>query len=211
MRVAWLDEHPERVLELLELLKDDPATLVRRSVANNLNDLGKVRPDLLARTCAAWLEDASAERRALVEHALQKRGQTRRPERAPPAGLWKEAIGQRSRQVRISPARVEIGGRVSIGFVVRSTSRAPQDLLVDLAVHFVKASGKSSPKVFKLTRVDAAGRAAGSSSNTSVSLAVHTTRKPRPGRHAVDVIINGTPQRVGAFEVVDARRKRAKT
>src|SRR4051812_17528660 len=41
-RVAWLDAHPERVIELLELLKDDPTTLVRRSVANNLNDLGKV-------------------------------------------------------------------------------------------------------------------------------------------------------------------------
>ena len=49
-RVAWLDEHPERVLELLDLLKDDPSTLVRRSVANNLNDLGKVHPKLLAAT-----------------------------------------------------------------------------------------------------------------------------------------------------------------
>jgi 3-methyladenine DNA glycosylase AlkC len=39
--VAWLDKNPERVRELLELLKDDPTTLVRRSVANNLNDLGK--------------------------------------------------------------------------------------------------------------------------------------------------------------------------
>src|SRR5687768_4360424 len=53
-RVPWLDANPERVLELLDLLKEDPSTLVRRSVANNLNDLGKVRPDLLTRTCAAW-------------------------------------------------------------------------------------------------------------------------------------------------------------
>jgi 3-methyladenine DNA glycosylase AlkC len=44
------------VVELLERLKDDPSTLVRRSVANNLNDLGKAHPELLARTCAAWLE-----------------------------------------------------------------------------------------------------------------------------------------------------------
>ncbi len=51
-RVAWLDANPERVLALLELLKDDPSTMVRRSVANSLNDLGKVRPDLLNRTAA---------------------------------------------------------------------------------------------------------------------------------------------------------------
>jgi 3-methyladenine DNA glycosylase AlkC len=76
-RVPWLDAHPERVIELLELLKDDPTTLVRRSVANNLNDLGKVHRELLTRTCATWLAGASAERRALVEHALRsavKRG-----------------------------------------------------------------------------------------------------------------------------------------
>jgi hypothetical protein len=30
-RVEWLDLHPDRVLELLELLKDDPAAMVRRS------------------------------------------------------------------------------------------------------------------------------------------------------------------------------------
>ena len=70
-RVAWLDANPERVLELLELLKDDPSTFVRRSVANNLNDLGKVHPQQLVRTCAAWLDSESAARRALVEHALR--------------------------------------------------------------------------------------------------------------------------------------------
>ena len=76
-RVAWLDEHPEHVVALLDLLKDDPASLVRRSVANNLNDLGKVHPHLMLQTCAAWLQQASPERRDLVEHALRgavKRG-----------------------------------------------------------------------------------------------------------------------------------------
>ena len=209
MRVAWLDQHPERVLELLELLKDDPATLVRRSVANNLNDLGKVRPDLLARTCAAWLEDASPERRALVEHALRSAVKRGDADALRLLGYGKKPSAA-IEQVRISPKRVDIGGRVSIEFVVRSTSRAPQDLLVDIAVHFVKASGKTSPKVFKLTRATLAPRGR-LELQTSVSLAVHTTRKPQPGRHAVDVIINGTPQRVGAFEVVRARRQRTKT
>jgi hypothetical protein len=38
-----------------------------------------------------------------------------------------------------------------------------------------------------------------------VSLAVHTTRKPRPGVHAVDVVVNGKAERVGAFEVTGGR------
>jgi 3-methyladenine DNA glycosylase AlkC len=37
------------VLELLDLLKDDPELLVRRSVANNLNDIGKDNPAALNR------------------------------------------------------------------------------------------------------------------------------------------------------------------
>src|SRR5687768_14260876 len=142
-RVAWLDANPERVLELLDLLKDDPASVVRRSVANNLNDLGKAHPDLLIRTCAVWLVDASEARRALVAHALRsavKRGSS--------DALRLLGFGEKAavavEDARFEPRRVAIGGRVAISFAVRSRSRAPQSLLVDVAVHFVKATGKTS-------------------------------------------------------------------
>src|SRR5688500_3969310 len=144
----------------LNRLKDDPSTMVRRSVANNLNDLGKSNPELLFRIAGAWLEEGAADRRALVEHALRsavKRG----------AGDALRLLGYGRKaavaieDVRISPRRVSIGGRVSVGFALRSRSRASQDLLVDMTVHFVKASGRSAPKVFKLKRVmlPAGGRA----------------------------------------------------
>jgi hypothetical protein len=45
---------------------------------------------------------------------------------------------------------------------------------------------------------------------TRVSLAVHTTRGPRPGRHAVDVLVNGAAIPAGKFEVVPARRRSKK-
>jgi 3-methyladenine DNA glycosylase AlkC len=203
-RVPFLDENPERVLELLELLKDDPASLVRRSVANNLNDLGKVHPALLIRTAAAWLEGASPERRALVEHALRsavKRGET--------AALRLLGYGKKPsvvvEGVRIEPRRVAIGGRVSVRFVLRSTSSIRQELLVDAAVHFVKKNGKTAPKVFKLKRVVLPPRSR-LELRTEVSLAVHTTRKPQAGKHAVDVLVNGVVFRAGSFEVTSSRR-----
>lgn len=200
MRVPWLDRNPGRVLELLELLRDDPTTLVRRSVANNLNDLGKVHPTLLVETCAAWLKSASAERRALVEHALRsavKRGDS--------GALALLGFGAKPsvalEDVRFKPKRVAIGGRVAVTFALRSVGRKPQSLLVDLRVDFVKANGKTSPKVFKLRRVElGAGERVELAS--SVSLAVHTTRRPRPGRHEVWVLINGNPNPLGFFDVV---------
>ncbi len=204
-RVPWLDEHPERVLALLERLKDDPASLVRRSVANNLNDLGKVHPDLLIRTCRAWLRDASPNRRALVEHALRsavKRGSKDALSLLGYCGKAAVSI----EQVRITPRRVAIGGRVAVSFTLSSRSRSTQDLLVDVAVHFVKANGGAKPKVFKLKRVSLPPRGR-IDLKLGVSLAVHTTRKPRPGRHAIDVIVNGSATRVGWFDLQAQRRQ----
>lgn len=200
IRVAWLDANPELVLELLERLKDDPAPMVRRSVANNLNDLGKVHPQLLMRTCAAWWADATETRRALIEHALRsavKRGE--------PEALALLGYGQRAavavEDVSFEPARVHIGERVAMQFALRSQSSTPQDLLVDVAVHFIKANAKASPKVFKLKRIVLPPRQR-VQLQTRFSLAVHTTRVPRPGIHAVDVLINGQVRRAGSFEVL---------
>ena len=198
-RVSWLDEHPDRVLALLERLKDDPASLVRRSVANNLNDLGKVHPTLLIETCRSWLVHASAERRALVEHALRSAVRRGAPDALRLLGYGR-AASVSIEQVRLTPKRVTIGQRVSVAFLVRSRARTTQDLLLDLAVHFVKANGRTAPKVFKLKRVTLppGGEA---TLAASVSLAVHSTRTPRPGRHAVDVIVNGRAVGLGAFYV----------
>jgi hypothetical protein len=202
-RVAWLEAHPERVLELLEVLKDDPATLVRRSVANSLNDLHKLRPDLLAATAAAWLKGASPERRALVEHAL--RGAVRRGDgealRLLGYGAKAEA---RVENVRFAPARVRIGGRVVMTFTLRSSARRKQSFLVNVAVHFVKARG-SAAKVFKVGRLDLPPGAS-TQLKATFSLAVHTTRVPRPGRHAVDVLLNGRAYPAGAFRVTRPRQ-----
>lgn len=100
--------------------------------------------------------------------------------------------------VVFTPRRVRIGGRVVLTFVLTSTAARSQDLLVDVAVHFVKSRGTTAPKVFKLARVTLAPRER-VDLRTSVSLAVHTTRVPRPGRHAVDVLVNGRAIPVGAF------------
>jgi 3-methyladenine DNA glycosylase AlkC len=205
-RVPWLDANPKRVLALLELLKDDGSTMVRRSVANNLNDLGKVHPDLLHRTAAAWLQDASPERRSLVEHALRSAVKRGDPDALGLLGYGSKPAISLERVV-FEPSRVLIGRRVSMQFTLRSTSRRPQDLLVDVAVHFVKARGVTTAKVFKVARVVLRPREC-LNLQATFSLAVHTTRVPRPGTHAVDVLVNGRVVQAGSFEVV-AKRKGA--
>lgn len=202
-RLLRFQQDPSPVLELLEMLRDDPEEYVRRSVANNLNDIGKDHPDVLVDVARRWLIDASPERAALVRHALRslvKQGHA--------GALVVLGVGRRAEvaveHVVVTPRRPEAGGKVSVAFVVRSTSRRQQRVLVDFRVHFMKASGAVSPKVFKLKTIDLPAGASMAFRKT-VSLADLTTRRHYPGRHAVDVVINGVVTPIGTFTLVPAR------
>ena len=70
-RLRAFQKDPQPVLELLELLRDDPELYVRRSVANNLNDIGKDHPALLSTVARRWLRGATPERQWVIKHALR--------------------------------------------------------------------------------------------------------------------------------------------
>ncbi len=204
IRLPWAGRIPtwERrlpaIVALLEPLKDDPSSYVRRSVANNLNDIAKVDPSLVVEVAARWLEGASEQRRALVEHALRtlvKRGH------AGALALLGFRKGPRAilEGASFSPKRVRIGESVVVSFDLVNGSRRRPGFLVDLAVSFVKLRG-TGRKVFKLSRVTL-GPGERASFRKKVSLAVHTTRKPQPGRHVVEVLVNGEPSPLGSFVV----------
>ncbi len=200
-RLPAFQRDPTPVLALLERLKDDPSLYVRRSVANNLNDIGKDHPDVLAATANAWLRDATTpERRWIVQHAL--RSAVKRGEAGALTALGFGAsadvlIGQPG----ITPARAVVGGTLAVAFDVTNNTAKPQRVLVDFAVHYVKANGQSRAKVFKLKTLDLAAHETQRVGKT-ISLAEMTTRKHYPGTHRVDAILNGRPQVLGSFELV---------
>ena len=199
-RLPSFQKNPAPVLELLELLRDDPALYVRRSVANNLNDIGKDHPELLAKTATQWLKGASEERRWIVQHAL--RSAVKRGEAGALAalGFGKSAQAEVS-DARITPQRVLMGDKVNIGFAITNTSARAQRVLVDFCIHYVKASGKTSAKVFKLKVLDLAPGEKARLAKT-VSTAEMTTRKHHAGKHRVDVLLNGQAQPLGAFDLL---------
>lgn len=198
-RLAAFQTDPRPVLQLLERLRDDPSLVVRRSVANNLNDIGKDNPDMLMDTARRWLLGASAEREWIVRHALRwavKQGDS--------AALHALGYGAKPQvaieSVQILPQRARIGGAVTVAFVVRNNDERAQDLLIDLQVHFVKASGASSPKVFTLRRLLLEAHDAVRLRKT-VALGDMTTRKHYPGMHRVEAMINGNTMALGQFEL----------
>ncbi len=200
-RLRAFQQDPTPVLALLEKLRDDPALYVRRSVANNLNDIGKDHPTTLVRTASEWLKDASPDRRWVVQHALRSA-----VKRGDPAALKALGYGAASTlQVTkhlIAPKRPAIGGRVVVECTLRNDARRAQRVIVDLIVHFVKANGGTSPKVFKLAVVDvAAGQEV--SVRKTISLAQLSTRTHYAGKHRVELQMNGAVQALGTFTLTD--------
>ncbi len=198
-RLREFQRDPRPVLALLELLKDDASLYVRRSVANNLNDIGKDHPALLVEVAARWMEGASREREWIVRHAL--RSAVKRGDRAALAVLG--FGGSNKAQVsngRVSPVSVKIGGRITLSFLLTNRGRQPLPTVVDYVVYFIKSNGTASPKVFKLKKlVLAPGETA--AVTKSLVLKEMTTRKHYPGVHRVGVLINGEEHPVGQFRL----------
>lgn len=191
---------PTPVVNLLERLRDDPSLYVRRSVANNLNDIGKDHPTRFIAIAAAWMEGASPERRWIVQHALRsavKKGDA--------AALKVLGFGTRASlrivERAIVPARPRMGGKIAVTVTLENPTRRRQEVVVDLVVHFVKAKGGTSPKVFKIGNVAlAAGEFV--ALRKTVSLADLTTRRHYAGRHRVALQLNGAAQPLGEFTLV---------
>jgi 3-methyladenine DNA glycosylase AlkC len=197
-RLRAFQKDPRPVLELLELLRDDPELYVRRSVANNLNDIGKDHPALLSAIAKRWLRGATPERQWVIRHALRSA-----VKRADAGALTALGFGAKAgvsvRSVKIAPARPRIGGSVTISFDLANTSSRRQRVMADLVVHFVKSRGTGA-KTFKLKAVDLPARGRVTLSK-KIDLRQLTTRKHYPGVHRVEALLNGRPRKLGSFSL----------
>jgi 3-methyladenine DNA glycosylase AlkC len=198
-RLHIFGKDPGTMLPLLSRLRDDPEEYVRRSVANHLNDIGKSHPGLLVDIATAWTPDAPPPRRRLIAHALRSLVKSGDPGALSALGFTDDdAKGLKLDRIRITPSRPHIGGRIAISFRVTNTSDRKRRVLVDCRVHFVKANGRSSPKVFKIKTTELEPDS-GAEFSKSLSLAPMTTRVLYPGVHRIDAQINGQLHRLGGF------------
>jgi 3-methyladenine DNA glycosylase AlkC len=187
---------PSPVLPLLEHLKDDPSEYVRRSVANNLNDIAKDHPEVVLSVARKWLRGASAERRRLVEHGLRtllKRGDARALALLGADGRHVEASGS------LSPSKVKVGERVVFSATVENRGPKATHVVVEARVHFVKMRGASA-KPFRIARLDLKPGERRELSK-SFLLEHRSIRRLFSGRHEVELQVNGARQPLGAFDL----------
>ena len=198
LRLHALVRDPAPTRPLLAALQHDPSDYVRRSVANHWNDIAKDHPAIVVDWVRRALPAAGATERALLRHAsrtLVKAGH------APMLAAWGLGVRWRGHVAwSVAPARLVLGEALTLTLDLQSTAARAQRLVVDFAVHHVKASGATAPKVFKGWTLELG---AGEQRRLVRRLAVRpvTTRRHHPGRHVVDLRINGRVEAEAAFDL----------
>ncbi|MCC7206734.1 MAG: DNA alkylation repair protein, partial [Anaerolineae bacterium] len=203
MALPALKKDPSPLFPILDRLKADPSETVRRSVANNLNDIAKDNPERVIETLRRWREQGdSPTLQALTRHALRTLVKAGHPGALDLLGLG-TAPRVEVRGLTVAPAAIPEGGAVTFSFEIASLADEPQTLVIDYVVHLVRARGKISEKVFKLTkRTLGPGEAAAITRRHS--FAPVTTRRYYPGRHAIQIKINGQLHGLCEFHITAA-------
>jgi 3-methyladenine DNA glycosylase AlkC len=198
-RVEALRTDPEPGLALIARLVGDPSETVRRSVANHLNDVSKDHPERAIEVARDWLADGPAETTALVSHAL--RTLVKRGDFGALAVLgFATHAAVDVLEFTCEPPQVPIGGRTTLTARLRSTADGPCRMVADWVVHYVKAAGSTSPKVFKGRILDLEpGQEV--ELHRRLSLADMSTRTHHPGVHRVVLQVAGSAVAEASFQL----------
>lgn len=200
MGVPGLKNDPRKTLPILENLRDDPDEVVRRSVANHLNDVSKDHPEFVLDIAERWI-GFSEERDALLKHALRgllKGGN----KRALAIFGFEDRIKAEILNFKIEPKSVRIGSDLRFGFEAVSKEKTPRLLRIEYKIEYAKVSGKTSRKVFQIDeRTFLPGESA--RYDKKQSFKQMTTRIHVPGKHRIEIHINGDSKAAIEFRVVE--------
>ena len=198
MALPELKKNPNPILPILENLKNDPSESVRRSVANNLNDIAKDHPDVVISIATQW-KGISKETDAIIKHGcrtLLKQGHT---EILKQYGLESENITVTDLEI-LTP-EVKIGDSLEFSFAVQNNNPISHTVRLEYGIYYKKSKGHLAKKVFKISetvyRPDSKVKI-----TRKQSFRLITTRVFYTGQHQLSVIINGEEKEIKTFEIV---------
>ncbi|MFT6147813.1 MAG: 3-methyladenine DNA glycosylase AlkC [Saprospiraceae bacterium] len=199
MSLQEFKKNPAAILPILEILKDDESEYVRRSVANNLNDVSKDHSDLVLNIGESWF-GVNINRNKLVKHALRtllKKGNTR----AMLLFGFDNPNEVYFTHLEISLLKIKIGNSATFSFKLKHTKGETIKLRIEYAVYYMKSNGTQSRKIFQLTE------------NTFETDKIYafkrkqhfknlTTRKHYVGSHRLALVVNGVEKVEIKFELI---------
>ncbi|WP_074405700.1 DNA alkylation repair protein [Aquimarina megaterium] len=200
MALPFLKTDPTPILPILEHLKNDTSESVRRSVANNLNDIAKDNPDIVIGLAKEWYKKTK-ETDWLVKHGcrtLLKQGNTEIMKLFGFGNIQHIKIDK----LQILTPKVKIGDVLAFTFRLNNTSNSASKLRLEYGLYYQKANGSLSKKVFKISE-----KIYPEKSITIIkrkqSFKIITTKKFHAGLHQLSIIINGNEFEKYDFELIN--------
>jgi 3-methyladenine DNA glycosylase AlkC len=201
-KLPWSQKINIRVtasIPILNNLFSDKTRFVIRSVANHINDISKTDPDLALETIIGWQQlnrQKPSEMEYIFRHALRtlvKKGNS---------NALKLLGFQNDARVNLSKFRVPKQVKMNTALEFSFTIQAQKDIniIIDYILHFQNKAGKlSSKKVFKLTSLTLKKEKPVRISKIHMLKERMTTRTLYPGKHEIEIQINGRRLAKGSF------------
>lgn len=179
---------PAQVLKILEILKEDDSEYVRKSVANNLNDISKDNPQTALNTAVRWY-GKNKKTDWIVKHGLRGLLKKGNPDALKMFG-WHGAEGIEIERFKLSGIKVPVGGSFEFTFDIKPVNPLNENMRLEYSIDFITSTGKTSKKIFKITeaRVE---KGKVYSFKRKHSFKDLTTRKHFSGKHKISLIVNG--------------------
>lgn len=199
MALKELKKDPSPILPILENLKADEAETVRKSVANNLNDIAKDHPDLVLKIAEKW-QGQHPKTDWIIKHACRT--------------LLKKANGTALSHFGFTPInsliinglsinknQLKIGEVLEFSFEFSHQEVKNTKLRLEYGIDYVKAKGGTSRKIFQISETEFLPN-----QNFTIQRKQRfqdfTTRKHYPGTHQLAIIVNGQEIEKITFELI---------
>lgn len=188
---------PSPVLGILEQLKADPSLYVRKSVANNLNDISKTHPDLVAGIAVDWY-GKNKHTDWIVKHGCRTLLKKGNRDVLDIFGFAdSECVNVDG--FTLGAASVSIGGDMTFSFNIEAKEAVRVRL--EYGIDYVKANGRRNRKIFQISELSLKQNGKRFYTKTH-SFADASTRKHYPGIHSVTLIVSGIERGTLDFEVL---------
>ncbi len=188
-------------LPLLDRLYADPTRFVTRSVANHLNDITKSEPETVIDRLSDWQKAGAQDAKELDwmrRHAL--RGLIKAGHSGAMIHLgYRPDAPVKVIEMSLTPNLVARGASAELNVTLLAEEDVP--LIVDYVVDFVKANGKTAPKVFKIKMLNAKAGKPVMLKKKHVFKDNATTFTLYPGPHQLHLQVNGRVIATTRFEL----------
>lgn len=187
---------PSPVLAILEQLKADPSLYVRKSVANNLNDISKTHPDLVAGIARDWY-GKHVYTDWIVKHGCRTLLKKGNREVLDIFG-YQDASSVEISDFALGAASIARGEDMTFSFAV--SAKEATKVRLEYGIDYVKAGGKRSRKIFQISEI-LLGAGQKKTYRKSHSFADLSSRIHYPGIHSITLIVNGVERGTLDFEL----------